>query len=390
MILNDSQECMKVLYISGMYPTPDYPQKGIFCHEQVKALKQLGVDVDVVVPMTIYDKEYKKKKWIYEDVEICYVRFFKLPGVRKYEHIGKSLYYSLLLSGIKFQEYDIIHADAPLPAGDAVAKLSKKYGVPFVIHGHGLDVFFDVSYKYAENCKKIEEACKRVYEQANAIAGVSQKVLNCIQERIDIQEKGYVVYNGVDPIQFFPASEKKKEKYILSVGNLIELKGHDDTIKAFAELVKDGVTDVRLKIAGRGPLEEELKKLVETLGISRYVDFLGYISYDKIAELMRDASLFCLPSWYEALGCVYLEAMASGIPTIGCYGNGIDEIITDGVDGFLVNNRNVQQIFEKMKMIFKEDIYKNVGIEARKTVEANYKWTDSAHNLLKLYGEIKK
>lgn len=52
---------MKVLYISGMYPTPDYPQKGIFCHEQVKALKQIGVDVDVVVPMTIYDKEYKKK-----------------------------------------------------------------------------------------------------------------------------------------------------------------------------------------------------------------------------------------------------------------------------------------------------------------------------------------
>ena len=54
---------MKVLYISGMYPTPDYPQKGIFCHEQVKALKQIGVDVDVVVPMTIYDKEYKKRTW---------------------------------------------------------------------------------------------------------------------------------------------------------------------------------------------------------------------------------------------------------------------------------------------------------------------------------------
>lgn len=55
---------MKVLYISGMYPTPDYPQKGIFCHEQVKALKQIGVDVDVVVPMTIYDKEYKKERGI--------------------------------------------------------------------------------------------------------------------------------------------------------------------------------------------------------------------------------------------------------------------------------------------------------------------------------------
>ena len=55
---------MKVLYISGMYPTPDYPQKGIFCHEQVKALKQIGVDVDVVVPMTIYERNIKKERGI--------------------------------------------------------------------------------------------------------------------------------------------------------------------------------------------------------------------------------------------------------------------------------------------------------------------------------------
>lgn len=380
---------MKVLYISGMYPTPDYPQKGIFCHEQVKALKQIGVDVDVVVPMTVYDKEYETKKWKYEDVEIQYVRFLKLPGGRGYEHIGKLLYYSLLLSGIKFQEYDIIHADAPLPAGDAALKLSKKYKIPFVVHGHGLDVFFDESYKDAPNCKKISKVCKQVYEQANAIAGVSQKVLNCIQERVDIYDKSYVVYNGVDTTKFYPMSEKISEKYILTVGNLIALKGHDDTIKAFAKLVNSGVTDVRLKIAGRGPLEMELKDLVERLGISNYVDFLGYVPYEKIAELMRNASLFCLLSWYEALGCVYLEAMASGIPTIGCYGNGIDEVITDGLDGFLVDNKNVQQIFEKMKMIFQGKAYENVGVKARKTVEDNYKWIDSAKNLLRLYGEIK-
>ena len=133
----------------------------------------------------------------------------------------------------------------------------------------------------------------------------------------------------------------------------------------------------------------ELKYLVERLGISNYVDFLGYVPYEKIAELMRNASLFCLPSWYEALGCVYLEAMASGIPTIGCYGNGIDEVITDGLDGFLVDNKNVQQIFEKMKMIFQGKAYENVGVKARKTVEDNYKWIDSAKNLLRLYGEIK-
>lgn len=376
---------MKVLYISGMYPTPDYPQKGIFCHEQVKALKQIGIDVDVVVPMTIYDKEYKTKKWKYEDVEIQYVRFLKLPGVRGYEHIGKLLYYSLLLSGIKFQAYDIIHADAPLPAGDAALRLSKKYSIPFVVHGHGLDVFFDVSYKDAPNCKKITEACKRVYEQANAIAGVSQKVLNCIQERLDIRDKGYVVYNGGDIDKFYPSTEKPSGKYILSVGNLIALKGHDDTIKAFSELVNSGITDIRLKIAGRGPLETELKELTEKLGISQYVDFLGYVPYEEIAELMRNAILFCLPSWYEALGCVYLEAMASGIPTIGCYGNGIDEIIKNDINGYLVHGKQSHEIYNKIVLLLEQDNYSFISENARKTIESQYTWLDSAKALNNIY-----
>lgn len=84
--------------------------------------------------------------------------------------------------------------------------------------------------------------------------GVSQKVLDCIQKRIDIREKGKVVYNGVDIDKFYPTDKKSEEKYILATGNLIALKGHDDTIKAFAELKKAGIVDIRLKIAGRGPL----------------------------------------------------------------------------------------------------------------------------------------
>lgn len=375
---------MKVLYISGMYPTPSYPQKGIFCHEQVKALKQIKVDVDVIVPMTIYDKEYKKRKWIYESVEIQYIRYLKLPGVKGYEHIGKALYLSLIFSDIDFRKYDVIHADAPLPAGDAALRLSRKYAIPFVIHGHGLDVFFDISYKDMPNCKKIVECCKRVYNQADAVACVSQKVLNCIQKRIDIQKKGYVVYNGVDIDKFYPVIKKKKEKYILAVGNLIALKGHDDTIKAFAKLINSGVTDIRLKIAGRGPLEKELKKLTEKLGISKYVDFLGYVPYGEIAELMRNAILFCLPSWYEALGCVYLESMASGIPTIGCYDNGIDEIITDGVDGFLVHSKHYHEIYNILLLINQFD-YFNISKNARKTIENQYTWLDSAKKLNDIY-----
>lgn len=385
---------MKVLYISGMYPTPTYPQKGIFCHEQVKALKQIGVDVDVIVPMTIYDKEYTTKNWIYEDVSIRYIKYFKFPGVRYFEKIGKYLYYALMRSKIDFSQYDVLHADAPLPAGDAIRRISQKYDIPFVVHGHGLDVFMDVDYQYARNCNKIVEKCIEVYEQCDAITGVSQKVVNNILSRIDVKQKCFVVYNGVDTKRFIPRCKKDNERLeIISVGNLIELKGHDITLKAMAKVIEQGYSKLHLTIYGRGDKEKELKNLVAELKIQKYVTFGGYISYDQIAEKMRRADLFVLPSWYEAVGCVYLESMASGTPVIGCRGNGIDEIIQDRKNSYLVRPHNIEDVIEIICYVYKHKADKEYEImaeNARKSVEKNFSWRCSAEHLLMIYKHLKE
>jgi hypothetical protein len=379
---------MKVLYISGMYPTPTYPQKGIFCHEQVKALKKMGISVDVVVPMTVYDKEYTTKVWNYEGVHIQYVRFLKFPGTKGFEHIGASLYQTLIHSNIDFKQYDVLHADAPLPAGDAARRISKKYGIPFVVHGHGLDVFLEESYASLKNCNKISEACQTVYKTADAVAGVSQKVLDKIQSKVDISRKSYVVYNGVDVDKFVPVEHSNEILTITSIGNLIPLKGHDYTIKAVKALVDQGYTNIKLIIAGRGELENDLKQLVQSLELDHYVEFTGYIPYDDIVKLLQNSDIFVLPSWYEALGCVYLEAMACGVPAVGCYGNGIDEVITDGEDGYLIECRNVEQIVDKLKNFIENDDSVIMGKKARLTVSKYFKWEDSAFRLNEMYGEL--
>ena len=380
---------MKVLYISGMYPTPTYPQKGIFCHEQVKAMKQIGLEVDVVVPMTVYDREYPGESWNYEGVEIKYLRYFKIPGTIGYQHLGRSLYIRLLKSGIDFSKYDILHADAPLPTGDAIRRLSKRYKVPFVEHGHGLDVFLEESYRNARNCAKISKASEKVYDEADAVIGVSQKVLNKIQEKLNIGKKAYVVYNGVDTDRFQPVTHHNEEFTVVSIGNLIPLKGFDYTIKAIKLLIEQGYTNVKLRIAGRGELDAELKQLTKRLQMERYVEFLGYIPYDEIIKLLQQSDVFLLPSWYEALGCVYLEAMACGIPAIGCMGNGIDEVITDGVDGYLVEEKNEKQIAEKLVDLIANNRYVELGQNARACVTAKYKWLHSALALKKIYEELK-
>ena len=379
---------MKVLYISGMYPTPTYPQKGIFCHEQVKALKQIGVDVDVIVPMTIYDKEYTTDVWEYEGVSIRYLRYFKLPGVRRFENIGKHLYHTLMRARIDFTQYDVLHADAPLPTGDAMRLISKKYGIPFVVHGHGLDVFLQGSYRDVKNCRKIVKASVKVYQEADAVAGVSQKVLDRIQRKVDVSQKGYVVYNGVDTERFVPVEHENEKVELIAIGNLIPLKGHDYTIRAVKGLVEEGYQNIHLRIAGRGEKEEELKQLVREVGLENYVEFMGYVPYDEVVKSLQKSDIFVLPSYYEALGCVYLEAMACGVPSIGCWENGIDEIIRNGDDGYLVPGKNVDNIVGSIKEMIIEKRYKEMGQLARKHVEEKYRWVDSAQSLLTLYKKM--
>ena len=379
---------MKVLYLTGMYPTPAYPQKGIFCHEQAKALKSAGVDVTVVVPVTFYDREVKEKKWTYEGVEIRYVKFFKLPGTMDFHLTGKSLFRALDRA-LDLREFDVYHADSPLPTGYAMMLASKKYGVPFIVHGHGLDVFLDVSYDGARNCRKIATVCEEVYTRANAIVGVSQKVLDKIFERVSVQERCYVVYNGVDTEKFTPSEkEKTDEVTILSAGNLIPLKGHGYVLKAFKQVLDKGYENIRCVIAGRGELEDELKALVKELAIEDKVTFTGYVPYDEIKTMMQSADMFILPSYYEALGCVYLESMACGVPAIGCKGNGIDEVIEDGVDGYLVEGKNVEQITERIVEFMDEETRERFGKRAREKVVDKYQWSHSASALIKVYEKV--
>lgn len=377
---------IKVLFVAGMYPNPSFPQKGVFCHEQVKALKILGVDVDVVVPYTFYDKVIKTETWVFEGVKIRYISYFKVPGTFRFEKTGYALFRALDKK-IDLKAYDVYHADAALPTGQAMMLASKKYNIPYVVHGHGLDVFLDVSYKEKKNCKKIADESVKIYKNSNAVIGVSQKVINNVLKKADINEKAYVAYNGVDVSLFRPYEHTNKKIIISSIGNLIPLKGHKYLLEAVAMFNEKFPDEVLLRVAGKGYLEEELKKLADQLNISEIVSFIGYIPYEKVIDEMRNSDIFILPSYYEALGCVYLEAMACGIPVVGCKNNGIDEIIENKHDGYLVDEKDAKQLLDILELLRDENIRKSIGENARRKAE-QYTWIHSAESVKRVYENI--
>ena len=260
---------------------------------------------------------------------------------------------------------NLIHAHSALPCGDAAFRISKALGIPYVVSVHGLDAYSTRQVQGIAGtwCARASES---VYRNARTVVCVSQ----CVQQQIEArQEKSCqtrVVYNGVNPDLFTPLqTENKSPLKIASVGNLIPIKGHATLLRAFAALGSE-FASVTCDIVGDGPEREHLESLAAALGIAARVSFLGRKSRHEVAEALRRATLFALPSVYEAFGCVYLEAMATGIPAIGCQGQGIAEVIRHGQNGWLVGPGNVQDLLNALHALLPDrELRGRIGLAAR-------------------------
>jgi glycosyltransferase involved in cell wall biosynthesis len=174
---------------------------------------------------------------------------------------------------------------------------------------------------------------------------------------------------------------------ILSVGNLIPIKGHVSLIRAVASLKPDFPSLV-LEIIGSGPEQLRLEELVRKLEFADRVRFMGCRSRREIAAAMCRCTIFALPSRYEGLGCVYLEAMSIGKPVIGCRGQGIAEIIQHGSNGFLVGPDNDKELALSIAMLLRDEPRrKNLGSAARDTIVDGLTLAHQAQKLVRIYRE---
>jgi glycosyltransferase involved in cell wall biosynthesis len=265
--------------------------------------------------------------------------------------------------------------------------LSAELGLPYVVSVHGLDAFSteQVSGRAGEWCRRISQ---RVYRSSRRVICVSERVREQVLEGTGPGCRTSVVYNGVDPELFSPGIEPASGgPMILSVGNLIPIKGHEVLIRAVASLASE-FPAVTLDIIGRGPEQSRLLQLGQTLGIGNRVRFLGVQSRQQVAAAMRRCTVFALPSRYEGLGCVYLEAMSVGKAVIGCRGQGIAEIVQQGSNGFLVGPDNEKELTLALAMLLRDEpLRRNLGAAARDTILERLTLAHQAESLARIYQE---
>jgi glycosyltransferase involved in cell wall biosynthesis len=137
---------------------------------------------------------------------------------------------------------------------------------------------------------------------------------------------------------------------IVSVGRLHPAKGHDDLLRAVRMLVDRG-QDVRLRIAGGGADYERLSTMIQELDIAQYAALTGPLQETGVRALLEASDLFALASHAEALGVVFMEAMAIGVPVIATRTDGAQEVIEDGVTGVLVGIQRPQEIADAIESV---------------------------------------
>lgn len=372
---------LRVLTLTPFYPNSENSAEGCFVAEPLPRLERLGITNRVLAARPFYRDRVRA---VDSEIPCRWEHYFSFPGNLGLPSAGCFLAADLITSvqrAHRENPFDLIHAHAALPCGDAAARLSKALEIPFVVSVHGLDVFSErqAGRVLGNWCRRIST---RVYRRARAVICISEKV----RERIaDANTK--VIYNGADASTFCPANERKSPLVVLSVGNLILTKGHAVLLRAFARMIPF-VPDCELEIIGEGPERQALARLSEQLGIGARVRFLGRQSREAVARAMQHCAVFVLPSEYEALGCVYLEAMASGKPAIACEGQGIDEIIVHGNNGWLVPPRRAAQLGDALRMLLQnQDFRSRLGNAARITVLQRHTLNHQAEQLAKLYRE---
>jgi glycosyltransferase involved in cell wall biosynthesis len=223
----------------------------------------------------------------------------------------------------------------------------------------------------------------RVYRSASTVICISEKV----RERVIAETAANVtvIHNGVDVEKFFPEKKSTTDIKVLSVGNLIAIKGHALLLRAFARVLRD-FPESFLEIIGDGPEGKRLAQLARDLGIADQVHFSGRQDRDYVARAMRHCTVFALPSSYEGLGCVYLEAMACAKPAIGCRGQGIEEVIEHGKSGMLVTPENEPELTDAIGTLLRDkELRQRMGKSARATILDRLTLNHQAQQLAELY-----
>ena len=371
---------MRVAVVAEFYPRRHDPVLGIWAHRQALAARDAGAEVAVFVlhrlvpprgrpglgPALLRQPASERR----DGLDVRYVRYVSPPRGRAYARWGAWAAPALSRALRRAGPFDVIHAHNAVPAGDAALRAGKGYAL--VVSVHGGDVLWTSS-----RVPSGRAAVGRVLAAARLVLANSVGV-----EALALEHgarRTQVVHLGADLAE---PSVADATPLVVSLGHLVARKRHADVMRAVAAL-----PGVRYRVIGDGPERGALERLAGELGISERVELTGQLEPGEALARLRGAWAMALPSTEEAFGVAYIEAMAAGIPTIGCAGEpGPQEIAAAGGGIVLVQRGSVAALTGALRELLGDDRRRlALASAARETVEREFTWERCGERTLAAY-----
>lgn len=281
---------------------------------------------------------------------------------------------------VEEKRVDHVHAHFISHPATAAWVVHRLTGVPFSITAHANDLFVQPA------------LLERKIEEARFVATISEFNRDHLGRAAPRAGRIELVHCGVD-LDRFPFRPGRGASRLLSVGRLEPTKGHDDLLRAFAE-VAAGAPDVSLEIVGSGPERHRLERLVEDLGLAGRVRLRGALTTEDVRELFAEADMFVLaarrhPSGrMDGIPVALMEAMASGLPVVTTSLSGIPELVVDEETGLLVPPESPPQLAAAIRRLLAEPaLRERLVAAARERVAARFDLTVEAARLGDLFDE---
>jgi len=386
---------MKLLVLSNLYPNPEQQEHGIFIETRIRNFYSSGnVHIKVCSPIPWFPfKSYLFRKYaIYaripkynkrHSIDVIYPRYPIIPKVGMY--ISPFLMALALIKPLKEiiksgYVFDLIDAYYLYPDCVAAVILARYFNKPVIITALGSDL--NILPKYFIPRTLIKWSIKH----ASGITTVS-KALKTELLRLGANNNIRVILHGVDLHLFHMPNDINslrkqlgiKRRTLLSVGNLVKLKGHDLIIQALVDLPS---TD--LIIIGHGKQDHYLKALVKKLNLEDRVRFLGLINQKELQLYYGAADALVLASKSEGIANVLLESMACGTPVIASRVGGLPEMVNTPESGVLLEERTPQAIVKAVSILFRN--YPDRS-DTRRYAE-RYSWDSTSKQHLSLIDNV--
>ncbi|MBR9677237.1 glycosyltransferase family 4 protein [Candidatus Woesearchaeota archaeon] len=271
-------------------------------------------------------------------------------------------FFSVIKLARQLKSYDVVHSNnIPSYFEAGIAKLLYKNKTIWFCN--------DYPMHYTKQKKTVGLVVKRLLEKIilkriDVIVTNSKFTQKAVKKHLGRDSQ--IIYSGVDT-ELFKQSKKKKSDSVIELftsGRLEEYKNFSYLIKLVSELSKD--YNVRLRVAGDGPLKSKLKRQAGKL-LNKKIFFLGNTSQQQIIKLYQQSDIFLFSSINEPLGVTLLEAMATQLPVVAFNCGGPKETIKHGVTGYLAKNEIEYENYVR-KLLDSSSLRKKMGLAGRKRV----------------------